>query len=43
MNEDRCNRPTPRDMFERKIRNQFSFDGAVLRALGEIRYPGKAS
>ncbi|MEL7252957.1 MAG: hypothetical protein AAGL23_02205 [Pseudomonadota bacterium] len=34
--------PTPRDLFERKIHNQFGVDGAILRALGELQYPGKS-
>jgi hypothetical protein len=32
--------PTPRDLFERKIRNQFGLDGAVLRTIGELNYRG---
>ncbi len=36
------NRPTPRDMFERKIRHQFGVSSAALRAVGEIHYPGKS-
>ncbi len=34
-------RPTPRDLFERKIRHQFGVRGAILRALGELNYQGE--
>lgn len=41
MNNKKPKSPTPRDMFERKIRHQFGLNGAVLRALGELHYQGK--
>ena len=34
--------PKPRDMFERKIRNQFGLSDAVLRTISELRYPGQS-
>ena len=34
-------RPTPRDLFERKISRQFGVHGAILRALGELNYQGE--
>ena len=33
--------PTPRDMFERKIRHQFGLTGGLLRAISELHYQGK--
>ena len=42
MKKDTKKRPTPRDMFERKIRHQFGVQGAILRALGELHYRGKS-
>lgn len=38
MNRKDCKTPLPRDMFERKIRNQFGLSDAVLRAISELRY-----
>ena len=35
-------RPTPRDLFERKIHHQFGLSGALLRALSELHYRGKS-
>lgn len=42
MTQAKTKAPTPRDMFERKIHHQFGLNGSVLRALGELHYPGKS-
>ena len=35
-------RPTPRDLFERKIYHQFGLSDGLVRALGELRYRDKS-
>ncbi len=41
MKKAMTHRPTPRDLFECKIIHQFGVSGGLLRALGELHYPGK--
>lgn len=41
MTEKRHKRPTPRDLFERKIRHQFGLSDGSMRAISELHYPGK--
>ncbi len=41
MTDQAPKRPTPRELFERKIHHQFGVRGAILRALGELNYQGE--
>jgi hypothetical protein len=42
MTRKKTRTPTPRDLFERKVNHQFGLSGSVLRAIGELHYPGKS-
>ena len=41
MRDNTAKTPSPRDLFERKIHHQYGLSGAVLRTIGELRYPDK--